>query len=192
MIFYHVHRNILCILQIMLYIQTDLNTIDDWSSSNYLEFNTIFQKIMILSCKKKVSSPLTFLSLGVFSFDWVYSFKYLWVILTCDLTLSNHTQMVCNKARKILGVLHKRFYNAPASTWFQLYLSMVRPHLEYASPVWSPHWLRVRNWLRVCRGLCWELQARTGQSWPIMICWINLIFLLWKYTDVRLAYNNLI
>ena len=48
-------------------------------------------------------------------------------------------QMVCNKARKILGLLHRRFYNAPASTVFQLYLSMVRPHLEYASPVRSPH-----------------------------------------------------
>ena len=47
--------------------------------------------------------------------------------------------MVCNKARKILGVVHRRFYNMPASTLFQLYLSIVRPHLEYASPVWSLH-----------------------------------------------------
>ena len=61
------------------------------------------------------------------------------VLLTCDLTWSSHTQMVCNKARKILGVVHRRFYNTPASTLFQLYLSIVRPHLEYASPVWSLH-----------------------------------------------------
>ena len=59
--------------------------------------------------------------------------------MTCDLTWSSHTQMVCNKARKILGLLHKRFYNAPASTLFQLYLSMVCSHLEYALPVWSLH-----------------------------------------------------
>ena len=48
-------------------------------------------------------------------------------------------QMVCSKARKILGLLHRRFYNAPANTLFQLYLSMMCPHLEYASLVWSPH-----------------------------------------------------
>ena len=89
--------------------------------------------------KKKISSPLTPLLLGGFPFDQVHSFKYLGVLWTCDLTWSSHTQMVCNKARKILGVLHRRFYNAPASTLFQLYLSIVHPHLEYASPVWSLH-----------------------------------------------------
>ena len=44
--------------------------------------------------------------------------------------------MVCEKARKILGLLYRRFYNASAGTLCQLYLSLVRP---YASPVWSPH-----------------------------------------------------
>ena len=34
--------------------------------------------------------------------------------MTCDITWSRHTQMVCNKAREILGLLHRRFYNAPA------------------------------------------------------------------------------
>ena len=40
------------------------------------------------------------------------------------------------------------------------------------------------------KSMHWELQARTGQ-WPIMAHWINLIFLLWKYGDVRQP-NNLI
>ena len=47
--------------------------------------------------------------------------------------------MVCNKARKILGLIYRKFYNASSNTLLQLYISSVRPHLEYASPVWSPH-----------------------------------------------------
>ena len=47
--------------------------------------------------------------------------------------------MVCDKAKKLLGLLYRKFYDASADTLCHLYLSMVRPHLEYASPVWSPH-----------------------------------------------------
>ena len=72
-------------------------------------------------------------------FDRVYSCKYLGVLITCALTWSSHTKMVCNKARKLLGLLYRKFYDASAGTRCHLYLSMVRPHLEYASPVWSPH-----------------------------------------------------
>ena len=45
-----------------------------------------------------------------------------------------------NRTRKILGLLYQRFYNnASKDTLLQLYFSLVRPHLEYASPVWSPY-----------------------------------------------------
>ena len=41
---------------------------------------------------------------------------------------------------KILGVLYRRFYNyAEGDTLKQLYLSLIRLHLEYACPVWDPH-----------------------------------------------------
>ena len=50
----------------------------------------------------------------------------------------HNTDSVCSKARKIL--LYRRFYNnASKDTLLQLYLSLVRPHLEYASPVWNSY-----------------------------------------------------
>ena len=49
-------------------------------------------------------------------------------------------RLMCMKVRKILGLLYRRFYNnSDGSTLLQLNLSLVRPHLEYASPVWNPH-----------------------------------------------------
>ena len=56
------------------------------------------------------------------------------------LSWGEHVQSVCSRARKILGLLYRRFYNnAPSHSLLQLYLSLVRPHLDYASAIWSPH-----------------------------------------------------
>ena len=92
--------------------------------------------------------------------------------------------MVFNKARKLLGLLHRRLNNAPASTLFQLYL--VRPHLEYASPVWSPHLAKDKELIEgACAEVCVE-NCKQELDNDIRIK-TNLIFLLWKYADVRLA-----
>ena len=57
--------------------------------------------------------------------------------------------MVCDKDRKLLGLLYRKFYDASAAdTLCHLYLSMVRPHLEYASPVWSPHLARDKELIK--------------------------------------------
>ena len=49
-------------------------------------------------------------------------------------------QEVCSKARKIIGLIYRRYYqHADSSTLLQLYISLVRPHVEYAAPVWDPH-----------------------------------------------------
>lgn len=39
-----------------------------------------------------------------------------------------------------LSLLSRRFYsNTPGDSLLQLYLSLVRPHVGYASAIWSPH-----------------------------------------------------
>lgn len=70
----------------------------------------------------------------------VCTFKYLGVLLAEDLAWTPHVHAVCSKARQVLGLLYRRFYNySNVDTLVQLYVSMVRPHLEYACPVWAPH-----------------------------------------------------
>ena len=65
--------------------------------------------------------------------------KYLGVILTDDLTWSTHINEVTNKARKIIGLIYRQFYSLSSTpSLLQLYTSLVRPHLEYATQVWDP------------------------------------------------------
>ena len=57
-----------------------------------------------------------------------------------NLSWSTHVNTVCSKAKQILRLLYRRFYNHSTSeVMLQLYLSLVRPHMEYAAAVWSPH-----------------------------------------------------
>ena len=67
-------------------------------------------------------------------------FKYLDVLISKNLSWSEHISEICTKAQQILGLLYRQLYNnGDPATLRQLYISLVRPHLEYASQVWDPY-----------------------------------------------------
>ena len=75
--------------------------------------------------------------------DRVHQYKYLGVVLTDDLTWSTRISEITNKARKqlklIIGLIYRQFYSISSTqSLLQLYTSLVRPHLEYATQVWDP------------------------------------------------------
>ena len=59
----------------------------------------------------------------------VDDYKYLGVWISSNLSWSKHIAEVCRKCYK----------NASKDMMLKLYLSCIRPDLEYAAPVWSPH-----------------------------------------------------
>ena len=98
-------------------------------------------------------------------------FKYL--LVSSDLSWSNHISSICSKARKLLGILYRRFYTHSISdALFQLYLSLICPHLEYASSVWSPY-------------KSGEIQALENiQKFTLKICkkaWTKVTSHFWTY-----------
>ena len=68
----------------------------------------------------------------------VDSYKYLGILLSSDLSWAQHIQSICGKAKKLVGLIYRRFsqHSSPESL-LQMYVALARPHLEYASPVWS-------------------------------------------------------
>ena len=69
-------------------------------------------------------------------------------MIQCDLTLSNHIQNICSKARRLVGVLFRQFYHyAEPSTIKTLYLTLIRPNIEYVCTVWDvdPHLIKDRK-----------------------------------------------
>ena len=93
---------------------------------------------MFISLKSSSSfSSLPLLSLNGSSLELVSSFRYLGVLITSNLSWSLHIQSICRKSRKILGLFHHFYFSSPA-VLFKLYISLVRPHLEYCSSLWDP------------------------------------------------------
>ena len=69
----------------------------------------------------------------------VQSAKYLGIIITDNMDWGQNVSEISSKATKTLGFLHRNLAFAPRSTKEVAYKTLVRPKLEYAAPIWSPH-----------------------------------------------------
>ena len=124
-------------------LQDDINTLAKWVDNNHLTLNASKCKCMVISRLKKRSIPFVPLKLHEQAMEKVSQYKYLGVIIKEDLTWSSHINEITTKARRMVGLSYRQFYawtSTPAL--LQLYKSIVRPHVEYASQVWSPYLLK--------------------------------------------------
>ena len=120
-------------------IQMDLNSLSHWSKSN-ISFNSIKSFIMQFTMS---SSP----SISDYSIDGQplsikESCRDLGVIMSHDLSWSNHVSVVVAKAYKVLGFLRRSFHSAHSSLHRLLYTSLIRSQLTYCCQVWRPHLLK--------------------------------------------------
>ena len=60
------------------------------------------------------------------------------VYIDSKLTFTQHCQEKVNKANKVLGYIRHTFKHLNQDTFLLLYKSLVRPHLEFSSCIWSP------------------------------------------------------
>ena len=65
--------------------------------------------------------------------------KDLGVQLTDNLKFDVQAKYAAAKASRILGQLKRTFKYRTVENFKVIYCAYVRPHLEYAAPVWSPH-----------------------------------------------------
>ena len=72
--------------------------------------------------------------------------EYLWRELMnintweCVWIITYHRSHIYNKYRKQAGIIYRNVSNSSSSsTLKRLYITFVRPHLEYAAPIWDPH-----------------------------------------------------
>ena len=74
---------------------------------------------------------------------------------------------ISSKAAETLGFLRRNLAFAPRSTKEVAYKTLVRPKLEYAAPIWSPHSkLQIEKVQRTCRS--WRNTSSVSEmlEWP--------------------------
>ena len=91
--------------------------------------------------------------------------KYLGLLIAKNLTWSAHISCICSKARKILGLIYRRFYTSSNQEVLkQLYVSLVRPYLEYACQVWDTHLTKDKKLLEDVQKFDYKLAAHQWDS----------------------------
>ena len=118
-------------------LQTDLDNLSDWAARSCLSFNPTKCKFMVVTRKRNPAIPPV-VTLGCHTIARVYQYTYFGVNLSADLSCDKHIHVLCTKAKKMLGPLYRSFYpNSSASSLLKLYISLIRPLLEYACQVWN-------------------------------------------------------
>jgi len=68
--------------------------------------------------------------------------KDLGIIITKDLKVSQQCASAYAKASKMLGIINRTINYKSTEVMLRLYKSIVRPHLEYCTAAWSPHYIK--------------------------------------------------
>jgi hypothetical protein len=114
-----------------------LDTLCDWSAKWQMQFNESKCKVLHLG---RDNQRFTYEMNGTI-LETTDCEKDVGVNITCDLKPSIQCSRAAGKATTVLGMMARSFHYRDKGTWLKLYKMYVRPHLEYASPAWSP-WLR--------------------------------------------------
>ena len=115
-------------------VQNDCNTTYQWQDVWQLPLNQ--SKCEILSIGKKIDYNYSFGTVEIPKCDQV---KDLGVVITKNLSPSQHCTDISKKAQKLLYMIHWSFKYLDNETRLHLYKSRVRSILESACPVWSPY-----------------------------------------------------
>ena len=90
--------------------------------------------------------PVPELKLYGQALERVFEYKYLRVTLSYNLSWSPHVEKIVAKTQRLTGMLYRQLYQwSYPETLLKIYLSVIRPHLEYATPVWSPNLIKDVN-----------------------------------------------
>ena len=61
------------------------------------------------------------------------------VYVDSELSFDEHISAKVKKANQLVGLIRRSFDYLDGKTFVKLYTALVRPHLEYAQTIWSPH-----------------------------------------------------
>ena len=121
-----------------LLLQSDIDALYEWSKKWLLKFHPDKCACMGIGYSPK-EEIYTSYNMNGHCLKIINSEKDLGVLFDNNLKFDMHINSIINRANRILGIVRKTFDCLDRQIFANLYKGLVRPHLEYAAPVWSPH-----------------------------------------------------
>ena len=118
-------------------LQIDLTTLDLWADRWQTKFNPTKCEVLRISHNKDKRS--TRYNISGTALRNVSNYKDLGVNMPSDLKWSKHVEEIVHKANRVLGLLKRTVGGKNEDIFFKFVQNLVRPILEYACPLWSPH-----------------------------------------------------
>jgi hypothetical protein len=113
----------------------DLRMISAWAKQWLVKFNPDKTEVLFFSCNKTSRNPVLIFDDDHLNF--VSSHKHLGVTLSNDGKWHAHIDNIMHSASKVLGLMKAIKFKLNRNTLNQIYISFLRPVLEYASVVWD-------------------------------------------------------
>ncbi|MCG8116962.1 MAG: reverse transcriptase domain-containing protein, partial [Candidatus Thiodiazotropha endolucinida] len=120
-------------------LQDDLDRLAQWEADWQMKFNVAKCHSMRVSRHLQDKQIKFNYTLHQQTLEQVQSAKYLGITITDDLDWGQHISEITSKATRTLGFLRRNLAFAPRQTKDVAYKTLVRPQLEYASPIWHPY-----------------------------------------------------
>ena len=108
-----------------------------WAINNKMELNKL--KYQLLQYGNNPDLKIPYQIEENTSVEKSYSVKDLGVLMDEDMAFGEHIHNMKNKAKKVAGWIFRIVQSRKPEDVLLLYRSYVRPHIEYACPVWSPY-----------------------------------------------------
>ena len=118
-------------------LQNDLLILENWANTWQMKFNP--SKCIHLAITRKKTHIKHCYRIHSQQIQQNKSTKYLGVVIDKHLTWKEHVNDICSKAIKAKAFLQRNLHRYPTSVKSNCYTSLVRPILEYAATIWSPH-----------------------------------------------------
>ena len=118
-------------------LQSDLDKLVNWERTWDMDFNP--SKCVVLSINKSKKKTIFNYTLHGQILENVEHAKYLGVTLSNDLSWNKHVDNITSSANKTLNFLFRNIQTKNQKVREVAYKTLVRPQVEYASSVWSPH-----------------------------------------------------
>ncbi len=119
-------------------MKRDTQRMMDWSTTWQLGFNSNKCKVVHLGRKNEGKQYIVSNNGIDTNLSDSNGERDLGVLVDSELSFGKHITNIVNKANRQLGLIKRTFIIRDRHTLTMIYKSMIRPLLEYASPVWSP------------------------------------------------------